>query len=48
MVENSVQKVNLMLPNKLRAEIEYMLMMGFDLNLIHQIDLAALSKEDDA
>lgn len=43
MVENSVSRVNLMLPNKLRSEIENMLMMGSDLNLIHQIDLSALT-----
>jgi hypothetical protein len=35
MVINSIQTVKLMLPNKLRSEIENMLMMGFDLNLIH-------------
>ena len=48
MVENSVKKVGLMPPNKMRGEIENMLMMGFDLNLIHQIDLAALLKDEDA
>jgi hypothetical protein len=48
MVENLVKKVNLMTPNKMRGEIENMLMMGFDLNLIHQIDLAALLQEEDA
>ena len=35
MVENLLVKVNLMTPNKMRGEIENMLMMGFDLNLIH-------------
>jgi hypothetical protein len=35
MVVNSIQTVKLIRPNKLRSEIENMLMMGFDLNLIH-------------